>query len=261
MLPPAAAVKVAMFVNLTPCVPPLTHSIMSHPSQHVYPGPTHPEGQQHPQPSGRSGGYPYARGHILFPEPSLISSPLPRASAGHSVNYLAPPPLRTMSQITADPYQQERQRPHDYHSSGGSSGSHHTYPTVSSVASSSMYAHSEFQPHPGGSGYTDINARAQPQNLNATVNDEGPQGFYSWHTPPSNSPVSGRRPQCRYPSCYNYTFVDMRVNELREWCSDNHMRAAVQNGLEKPCKQCRVWPRRNGYRYCSGNICRYRPPG
>jgi len=35
-------------------------------------------------------------------------------------------------------------------------------------------------------------------------------------------------PQCRYPSCYDFAFVDPRVNELREWCSDNHMRCAVQ---------------------------------
>jgi hypothetical protein len=30
-------------------------------------------------------------------------------------------------------------------------------------------------------------------------------------------------PKCRYPGCNNYVFFDRRVNELREWCSDEHM--------------------------------------
>ena len=51
-----------------------------------------------------------------------------------------------------------------------------------------MYAHSEFQPHLGpGSGYTNMNARAQPQDLNATVYDEGPQVSDSRQIGPSNS--------------------------------------------------------------------------
>ena len=34
-------------------------------------------------------------------------------------------------------------------------------------------------------------------------------------------------PKCRYPGCNNYVFFDRTVNELREWCSDEHMRCAV----------------------------------
>jgi hypothetical protein len=30
-------------------------------------------------------------------------------------------------------------------------------------------------------------------------------------------------PRCRYPGCDNFIFFDRRVNELREWCSDEHM--------------------------------------
>ncbi|KAH9992194.1 hypothetical protein BJV74DRAFT_834813 [Russula compacta] len=68
-------------------------------------------------------------------------------------------------------------------------------------------------------------------------------------------------PACRLPHCNNPVFFDRRVNELREWCSDEHMRAAMMNGIEKPCKQCRVWPRRYGYKLCSGQTCRYTPYG
>ena len=181
------------------------HSTVFHPqivedrwanSFSVFPGPTHLEGRQHPQPSGHSGGYPYAEGHIPFPGPYPGSSPLQPASAGQLANYAAPPLSQTMSQSTVDPYEQERQRPHDYHSSGGSSGSHSAYPTASSVASSSVYAHSEFQPHPGpGSGYADMNARAQLQNLNATIYDEGPHGSDSRQKAPSNPPLTGRSKQ------------------------------------------------------------------
>ncbi|KAI0268479.1 hypothetical protein BGY98DRAFT_337408 [Russula aff. rugulosa BPL654] len=62
---------------------------------------------------------------------------------------------------------------------------------------------------------------------------------------------------CRYPRCNVRVFFDRRVDELREWCSDQHMMAAVAHGVEKPCKTCQVWPRRNGYKHCSGNICKY----
>jgi hypothetical protein len=52
-------------------------------------------------------------------------------------------------------------------------------------------------------------------------------------------------------------FFDRRVNELREWCGDQHMQDAIRHRVEKPCKTCQAWPRRNGYKYCSGNVCRY----
>lgn len=35
------------------------------------------------------------------------------------------------------------------------------------------------------------------------------------------------------------------------------LRAAIGYRIEKPCKICNVWPRRNGYKLCSGNLCQY----
>ena len=32
---------------------------------------------------------------------------------------------------------------------------------------------------------------------------------------------------CRYPRCGQHAFFDRRVNELREWCSDQHMQCVV----------------------------------
>ena len=33
---------------------------------------------------------------------------------------------------------------------------------------------------------------------------------------------------CRLRHCRRAVFLDTRVNEYREWCSDEHMRCAVQ---------------------------------
>ena len=35
-------------------------------------------------------------------------------------------------------------------------------------------------------------------------------------------------PVCRYPRCNSRVFFDDRVNELREWCSDDHMLCVVR---------------------------------
>jgi hypothetical protein len=35
------------------------------------------------------------------------------------------------------------------------------------------------------------------------------------------------------------------------------LRAAIGYRIEKPCKICNVWPRRNGYKLCTGNFCQY----
>jgi hypothetical protein len=35
------------------------------------------------------------------------------------------------------------------------------------------------------------------------------------------------------------------------------LRAAIERRVEKPCKTCEEWPRRNGYKFCSGDVCRY----
>ena len=34
-------------------------------------------------------------------------------------------------------------------------------------------------------------------------------------------------PPCRYPNCNNPVFFDRRADELREWCSDQHMMCVV----------------------------------
>ena len=38
------------------------------------------------------------------------------------------------------------------------------------------------------------------------------------------------------------------------------LRAAIEGGYEKPCKACGHWPRRNGHKFCCGNICRHPGP-
>ena len=35
-------------------------------------------------------------------------------------------------------------------------------------------------------------------------------------------------PYCRYPHCRNRVFLDRRVYELREWCSEQHMQCVVR---------------------------------
>jgi len=32
--------------------------------------------------------------------------------------------------------------------------------------------------------------------------------------------------------------------------------AAINHGIAKPCKQCNEWPRRDSYKFCSGDLCR-----
>ncbi|KAI0288868.1 hypothetical protein BC826DRAFT_1035247 [Russula brevipes] len=64
-------------------------------------------------------------------------------------------------------------------------------------------------------------------------------------------------PLCRFPHCNRSVFYDSSISEMREWCSYGHMRDAIANKVEKPCKQCQVWPRQKRSKYCSGNLCRY----
>jgi hypothetical protein len=238
-----------------------SHSASVPPSQHAYTIPTHLEGRQQPQSSTHSGGYlPYAEGHVPFPEPSFReSSSFQRSSTGHPSIYIPP----TMPQSTGGPYQQDRQDPYGYPPSGGSpSSSHHdrAYPATSSVTSSTdLYARSEVQTHPG-SGYTITNTR--PQDRNATEYEEEQYSPDFRPKGPGNSPVATHRHVttgriCRLRYCGNPVFHDPRVNEFREWCSDEHMRAGIETGIEKPCRECRIWPRRHNYRFCSGDTCRY----
>lgn len=36
----------------------------------------------------------------------------------------------------------------------------------------------------------------------------------------------------------------------------SYLRAAMEQNIESPCKACKQWPRRNGFKLCSGNECR-----
>jgi len=74
--------------------------------------------------------------------------------------------------------------------------------------------------------------------------------------PPSH-PTGTHSSMCRFAGCFKQTFFDRRVNELREWCSDQHMIDAITSGMERRCKQCNVWPRRYGSKFCSGAVCKY----
>lgn len=107
-----------------------------------------------------------------------------------------------------------------------------------------------------------------------------PSSPHSIMSPGSPKPAGGPKrkahyPICRMPGCNYPAFVDGRVNERREWCSNEHMqsaihiylhnpvlsyfphRAAIVQRVEEPCSRCRVWPRRTGHRLCSGTVCRY----
>jgi hypothetical protein len=111
---------------------------------------------------------------------------------------------------------------------------------------------SNFYSQPGG-GYS----VAQPPDGNAAGYDNLRERPKAPGYLPAAGTHSRARPLCRYPGCGYTVFMDTRVQELREWCSDEHMQAAVTNRVEKPCRTCQRWPRRNGYKYCSGDRCRY----
>ncbi|KAI0281839.1 hypothetical protein BGY98DRAFT_178013 [Russula aff. rugulosa BPL654] len=103
------------------------------------------------------------------------------------------------------------------------------------------------QPHYEG----DYTATAtQPQ----AVYDEGHD---SRSKAPPSRPADYSNRLCRFPRCTRVVFFDRRVNEYREWCSDQHMQAAIKHGVERPCSYCQTFPRRNGHRHCS-EVCRYR---
>ncbi|KAF8492544.1 hypothetical protein F5888DRAFT_889322 [Russula emetica] len=66
--------------------------------------------------------------------------------------------------------------------------------------------------------------RLRPQVENAAVYDEG---HGSRPKSPPHHVTSGYKPLCRYPRCGHHVFFDRRVNELREWCSDQHMQCVA----------------------------------
>jgi len=161
-----------------------------------------------------------------FPEPNVPESPSHGSSASHQQAYIAP------SQTTAATHQHERRGSHGHSPAYLSSESQWLYP--------SAY-------YPGGS-------IPQPEDWpRYAAYDEG-HDFRSKAPPVQPARLSPT--VCRYPRCNNPVFFDRRVNEFQEWCSEEHMQAAMTNGVEKPCKTCGVRTRRNGYKHCSGNVCR-----
>ncbi|KAI0280112.1 hypothetical protein BGY98DRAFT_965710 [Russula aff. rugulosa BPL654] len=75
-------------------------------------------------------------------------------------------------------------------------------------------------------------------------------------SPPMHHPGSNA-PKCRFSKCDTPVFFDIRTDEYREWCSDDHMMLAIRRRVEVPCKTCHVWPCRKGYEFCSGDVCKY----
>ncbi|KAH9962990.1 hypothetical protein BC827DRAFT_1196309 [Russula dissimulans] len=71
----------------------------------------------------------------------------------------------------------------------------------------------------------------------------------SQHHPTATSTV----PICRYPNCYYPVTMDERTNELSEYCSGEHMRAAVDLGFPM-CPACNTCPRRANSQFC-GSVC------
>ena len=164
-------------------------------SSKAYPALTHPEGRQHPQVSVHSGGYPpYAEGYIPFPGPYQESSSVQRSSTGHPTGYVSTSP--TTSQSTVGLYQQERQNPYAYHSAGGSSGGHRTYPAASSIAGGAdLYARSEVQTNPGPD-YTVTNAQTKSQDWDANVYHEGHQDSDFLQKGPTSNPAAVHSERC-----------------------------------------------------------------
>ncbi|KAI0289079.1 hypothetical protein BC826DRAFT_1034257 [Russula brevipes] len=207
-------------------------------SQHAYQ--THSESSQRSH-AGHHSGYldtSQADERLSFPEPHLQ------------------PPTLALSQPTQNTnpgflYQQPGQ--YSYPSSGGPSGGHQVHTTSGSfTGGTTQYAQPTVQTDLGGRSTV---TGAHPQDGNKQEYESLEKG------PFTRKAVSGP-PQipsgiCRYRGCHRPVFVDRRVNEPREWCSDSHMRAAIEQGMEKPCKHCQVWPRRYGFKCCSWNVCKY----
>jgi hypothetical protein len=219
------------------------HAYAGQPNQHAYP--TYLDGSQQPQPLGRSVSHAsYADGQVLLPEPHLESQ---RSSTTRAATY------SSSTDTYRGPHQQAGQEPYGHLQSSESPGHHHTYP-ASSVSSARDYAQPGNHSHPGS--YTNANAQ---QDRSTAGYDEGRHDYDPRTKGPSSRPTAGYfvPPLCRYPGCRSQVFFDRRVGEWREWCGDEHMRAAILNRVEKPCKGCQSLPRRNGFRFCSGEICKY----
>ncbi|KAN0113632.1 hypothetical protein V8E52_007558 [Russula decolorans] len=190
-------------------------------------------------------------GTISFPEPQHSSASPPQI-------YF--PSSQTTQNLSAAPHQHQRRGSHGHFpATGPSSDSQPLYTAGAGLdtgGGSNFYAAQPGVQLHHREGYTAT--ATPPQDWNAAaVYDEGHD---SRPKAPPVRPANPPDPLCRIPGCNNRAFYDRRVNELREWCSDQHMQDAIRRRVEEPCRTCHVWPRRNGYRYCSGDRCRYPHP-
>jgi hypothetical protein len=220
-----------------------------------YPSYPQAEGLLQPQQSSgqrRGSRSPYSA-HVSFPEPQ-------HDSASYAQTYIPPSQTQTTPNLTVPTHHHHERRSSHGHSPvmGSSSDSQRSYPVSAGPdtgGGSNFYPQPEVQvqPYPqAGGGFTD--PAAQPHDWNAGGYDGGHD---SRSKAPPVRPASHRNPLCRFPRCNNPVFFDTRVNEYREWCSDQHMRDAIAYKVEKLCNTCQRFPRRNGVRYCS-NACRPR---
>jgi len=275
-----------------PSVPMTQDHYPSYPNQYTHP--TYPEDPQPHQPSSPPGSYPpYAEDNMSFPQPHLQRSSvgppatyfappqsMPHSSIGsHQSAHQDTSGGSSGSRLDASSYSSfggsadvrdetsgypsepssayyvgARQGTSGYPPTIGSSRSHRAYSVGGSVTGSADSESYSVSPQAAYTG-----AASQPQGWDPTGHEEGQSEEYDGFRPkgPSSSPVFGYPRRCRYPGCNNNVFFDRQVNEYREWCGEQHMWDAVANRVERPCRQCEVWPRRNGYRFCSGNVCRY----
>jgi len=227
-------------------------------SQQAYSTSSYP---QPPQPSDPSDGYPsHADSRGRGPFPGSHSAPgysqHDSQATGVSATYFPSQQPSYDPSVGSHPYARRD-------TSGGPSlsysGTHYAYPGDHSITSrADLYSGAQAS---AGSSEDYTISNEQSQNWNAAGHDTRQDGGLLYPKGFPNPPASGHRRLCRYSNCNRYVFLDRRVNEYREWCSDEHMRAAVANGLERPCQQCGVWPRRQGYPFCSGTVCRYTPYG
>ncbi|KAI9454800.1 hypothetical protein F5148DRAFT_415448 [Russula earlei] len=218
---------------------------------------SYPGGPQPFQPSGTSGSYPpYGEGHVSYSQQHIEPSLSQRSHPGYPATYL---PSQTSNSFT-DPHHYARRD-----TLGDSSGSYDMYPAGSydmypAGSTSSVTGRTDsypgFQSSSWPGGYTAMDARSQDRDTAGHNEAHGNYHQLQRRGPPSY-PSVGQIHKCRYPSCQNRVSFDSQVNDYAEWCSVDHMEAAVRQGLQKPCKQCRVWPRRMGYQFCGGTACIY----
>jgi hypothetical protein len=170
---------------------------------------------------------------------------VPSSSARNTHSSSAP--SQTASISTTGQHRQIGQYPSGYPPSAESSGSHRAHVASHSVTdgtASNMLTGVGVQHPVRGHPATD----PQSQDWNTTGDGgEGHRSSFQAKGPPTRNPsatyskqckqcprpcalsVDGRSvvPECRFPDCRRRPYFDRRVNEFREWCSDEHLRCAA----------------------------------